>query len=225
MKINFEYLDNNITISNENIFALEIENKSYFFRIINDLNAVSQGKMIDNISFYNSDNKEINISNKINIVIDYFNIDYNSKKIINYLYKSLKETLDIDIKERINNYYNKIQNIISKSLVEYNLSLSLNDEYDIDTIFKMLKISIDKKDSLLENLLLLIDIENLFKIDELLLFVNLKQYLSVHELNELYKYSLYNNVKILLIDSQCYGGTLNSEKKLIIDSNLDEFLI
>jgi len=69
------------------------------------------------------------------------------------------------------------------------------------------------------------DIENVFKIDVLLVFVNLKQYLSTNELAELYKYSLYNDVQILLIDSQSYGATIDNEKKLIIDSNLDEFLL
>ena len=44
-------------------------------------------------------------------------------------------------------------------------------------------------------------------------------------MEELYKYSIYNGIPLLLIDSQCYGGTLNNEKKLIIDENLDEFMI
>ena len=89
----------------------------------------------------------------------------------------------------------------------------------------MLKINVEKKNNLLDNLLILIDINNIFKINELLIFVNLKQYLNKEELNELYKYSVYNNVKILLIDSQSYGTCNEYEKKLIIDSNLDEFLL
>ena len=42
----------------------------------------------------------------------------------------------------------------------------------------------------------------------------------------LYKYC-HNAGKtnIILIDSQCYGCTLDYENKLIIDSNLDEFLL
>lgn len=34
-----------------------------------------------------------------------------------------------------------------------------------------------------------------------------------------------NKIRILLIDSQCYGCTIDYEKKLIIDENLDEFMI
>ena len=56
-------------------------------------------------------------------------------------------------------------------------------------------------------------------------FINLKQYLTNDELLELYKYSIYCQIPIVLIDSQTYGTSLKYEKKLIIDSELDEFML
>ena len=72
---------------------------------------------------------------------------------------------------------------------------------------------------------MLIDVEKLLKIHTLQIFVNLKQYLTKEELIEFYKYAIYNNVQILLVDSQTYGISLNNEKKLVIDENLDEFML
>lgn len=227
MKINIDYIDNDIIISDDNIFNIEIENRTYFYRLIKDLNCISNGidtAQESDIIFF-KDNMELNLFNKIDLYIDYFNIDFNSKKILNSLYKSIKSTVSEEDKNKINSYYLKIKNILSTSFLDYSLPLTMSDEYDIDIIIKLLKINIEKKNSLLENLLLLIDINNTFKINELLIFVNLKQYLNKEELNELYKYSIYNNIKILLIDSQCYGACNEYEKKLIIDSNLDEFLL
>lgn len=227
MKINIDYIDNDIIISDDNIFNIEIENRTYFYRLIKDLNCISNGidtTQESDIIFF-KDNMELNLFNKIDLYIDYFNIDFNSKKILNSLYKSIKSTVSEEDKNKINSYYLKIKNILSTSFLDYSLPLNMSDEYDIDIIIKLLKINIEKKNSLLENLLLLIDINNTFKINELLIFVNLKQYLNKEELNELYKYSIYNNIKILLIDSQCYGACNEYEKKLIIDSNLDEFLL
>ena len=88
-----------------------------------------------------------------------------------------------------------------------------------------MKISINKTDDLLNNLLLLIDLEKVLKINEILFFINLKQYLSQEELIEFYKYAIYNEIKIVLVDSQSYGVKLDYEKKLIIDANLDEFVL
>lgn len=225
MKIVVDFIDNEIIVQNNSVVNIEIENKTYFYRLINELNLISKGILSDNIFFLDENNNEINLLNKIDLYIDYFNIKLNSKKIINNLYKLLKNNIDDEDKAKINKCYSQIKKILSKSFINYNLSLTINDEFDIDDILKLLKVSIDLKNNLFDNLLLLIDINNSLKLNELLIFVNLKQYLTMDELNELYKYCLYNDVKILLIDSQCYGTTNKFEKKLIIDGNLDEFLL
>lgn len=225
MKIVVDFIDNEIIVQNNSVVNIEIENKTYFYRLINELNLISKGILSDNIFFLDENNNEINLLNKIDLYIDYFNIELNSKKIINNLYKLLKNNIDDEDKTKINKCYSQIKKILSKSFINYNLSLTINDEFDIDDILKLLKVSIDLKNNLFDNLLLLIDINNNLKLNELLIFANLKQYLTMGELNELYKYCLYNDVKILLIDSQCYGTTSKFEKKLIIDGNLDEFLL
>lgn len=225
MKIVTNFIDNEIAVQNNNLFNIEVENKAYFYRLINEFNLISKGVISDNIFFLDEDDNELNLLNKIDLYIDYFNIEFNSKKIINNLFKMLKTNINEEDKAKINKYYLKIKSILAKSFLDYNLPLVINDEFDIDTILKLLKVTIDSKNNLLDNLLLLIDINNNFKINELLIFVNLKQYLTLEELNEFYKYSIYNDIKILLIDSQCYGVTNKFEKKLIIDGNLDEFLL
>lgn len=225
MKIVVNFIDNEIEVENNNVFNIEVENKVYFYRLINEFNLISKGVISDNIFFLDEDSNELNLLNKIDLYIDYFNIEFNSKKIINNLYKILKTNINEEDKAKINKYYLRIKSILSKSFLDYNLPLIINDEFDIDTILKLLKVTINSKNNLLDNLFLLIDINNNFKINELLIFVNLKQYLTLEELNEFYKYSLYSDIKILLIDSQCYGVTNKFEKKLIIDGNLDEFLL
>lgn len=55
--------------------------------------------------------------------------------------------------------------------------------------------------------------------------INLKQYLNKNELIELYKYSIYNEINIVLVDCETYGITTNNGKKLVIDENLDEYVL
>ena len=225
MKLNFSYLDNDVLIDNNKILSIEVENKNYFYRIVNDLNTIYNGNISDDLTIYDNENNEIDLTNKISVMIDYFNIDFNSKKLINTLSKSIIENIDIEDLNKIKFNYKKIKNIISKSLNEYDFSISFIDELEMENLFKILKISINKKKSLIDNLFLAIDLENKFKLNKLLVFINLKQYLSKEELVEFYKYCIYNNVMIILVDSQTYGTTTKYEKKLIIDSNLDEYLL
>ena len=43
MKINIEYIDNEIIMPDNKVFNIEIENKIYFYRLINELNYFSNG--------------------------------------------------------------------------------------------------------------------------------------------------------------------------------------
>ena len=225
MKLTIKYLDNDIDIKENEVYALEIENKNYFYRIVRDLHNICDNNIVDDIYLSDDNNNEINYFNKFKIFIDFFDFNFDSKKITNDIIKYLNKNISIEVKDSILNQYNKIIKLYKKELNNIDIPLMIETETDSDNITKSLKISIEVKQNLIENLLLLIDIENILGTKDILIFVNLKQYLTKNELEELYKYTIYNEVSILLIDSQCYGGTLNNEKKLIIDENLDEFMI
>ena len=95
----------------------------------------------------------------------------------------------------------------------------------LEGLIKLLNLEVVSQNDLLQNLLLLIDINKELKVFDIVVFVNLKQLLTKDELVELYKYAIYNNVFLLLIDSQAYGVPLEYERKNIIDENLDEFVL
>lgn len=223
MNLNINFLENNIIISNEYISVLEIENKKTFYRIVNLLNKFSLGETIEEIDFYVENEEKNNI--KINLFLDYFNWNLDSKKINNELQKNIIDKLDDEYILELTKIYKKLYNTLNKMLLEVELPLEITQDFDINIFIKNMKVTLQQKNELLDNLLLIIDITNILKLNDLLIFVNLKQYLSTTELIELYKYSIYNNIKILLIDSQTYGPTLEFEKKLIVDENLDEFVL
>lgn len=224
MKLNVNYIDNSLNINDSSILSIEIENKKYFYRFIKDLTNISNGIGNEDIIMY-EDDKEINLTNKIKILVNYFDLELNNKKLSNDIVKYINDNIDEEIKFKLSQEILKIIKIYKNILNEFDMPLVIDENLSVESITKNLKISLDEKSELLENLLLLIDLERTIKCNELLVFVNLKQYLSKEELNELYKYSLYNKIKIMLVDSQCYGVTLNYEKKLIIDESLEEFVL
>ena len=159
------------------------------------------------------------------MVFDYFNFDFNSKKIISIINKKINDNISVENKENLSKLYNKIRKIYLPILNDMDLNIDINNDFDLDSIIKLLNVSIKPKDNLLDNLFLLVDIEKELSINKIIVFVSLKQYLNNNELIELYKYLLYNNVVALLIDSQSYGVCNEYEKKLIIDDELEEYKI
>lgn len=224
MKLNVKYFDNTIVFNKEFINVLEIENKKYFYRFIKDLYFISSSNITEDVHFFENE-KEINMSNKLRIYVDFFDFQFNSKKYVNDISKYVSANISYDDKSSLVALYNKMVKQYSKILNDAEIPLRIESEFSVDNLNKLMKISIDNKEDLLDNLLLLIDLEKALKLNNLLVFVNLKQYLSKDELSELYKYSIYNEVIIFLVDSQSYGVCLNYEKKHIIDENLDEFVL
>lgn len=224
VNMNISYFDNNISIDNENINAIEIENKKYFYKFIKDLYEIENIGINENINFF-EDNVEKNINKKLKIFVNFFDFELNTKKMQTDIIKYIVNTLDEENKNQIEVQYKKMLRTYKNIINSVDLPLKFDEDINIESLLKILNIGINKKEELLDNIILLIDIEKVLKTNSILIFINLKQYLSRDELAELYKYAIYSQVSIMLIDSQCYGGTQKYEKKLIIDENLDEFML
>ena len=225
MKLCIDYIDNAIEFIDDNINVMEIENKKYFYRLVNDLNDIANGQSVENIKFFTSNFDEEDYSNKIKVVSDYFNIEMNDRRIIGEIEKFIIKNTEDNSKKEVAKYYAKIRDIYSKISNSLELPLKYSEDVQYDKIIKNIGFYIENRNDLIDNLLLLIDIEKTFKINKLIVFVNLKQYLNENELIELYKYSIYNNVNILLIDTLMYKKLLKYEKKFIIDNDLDEYVL
>ena len=225
MNLKINYFDNQIRLNKENIQVIEIENKKTFYRLVKDLYSIKNNEKLNEIYFFDDNNQEINMYDKVELYINFFDLELNSKKNLNMLNKNIVNNINDQEKNEILNNFKKLYKSFNKILFNIDIPIILNNDITIEDIVKFFKISINKHNDLLDNLLLLIDLEKNLKINEILFFINLKQYLNKDELIELYKYSIYNEITIVLIDSQSYGIKLEYENKLIIDENLDEFVL
>lgn len=224
MNIKIEYFDNIIN-TYENIQALEIEDKKCFFRTVNNFISLSDGLLVEDIYCFDNDKNEINISNKILVVTDYFNMNNIFKKFVNNLQKYIIiETDDTTIND-LSLKYKQLLEKLSKSFSEIDLPVRINTEFNLEQLIKFVKPTVETSNNLIDNIYLLLDLEKIFKLHKLIVFVNLKQYFTKEELIELYKYAIYNEIMMILIDNNSYNLSLEYEKKLLIDDNLDEYVL
>lgn len=158
MKITISYLENNVEITNDFINVLEIENKKMFFRLINDLNQICNGNVIEEIKAF-SDDKEINITNKVNVISDFFNIDFSRymlsiNKLIN---ENLKDNSDKSLLLLYKKLIQKYNNIIST----VDLPIAVNNDATIESLTKLFKLKVNYKSSLLKIYFLLLNLKAL----------------------------------------------------------------
>ena len=221
MKIKINFIDSILDFNISNIYAFELYNKKYLYRISDLFYKASIGEISEEIKLFKG-LEEINISNQVQFFTNYFNFDYKqySSNLLKYVNKNIEETSQ----ENIIKIYYKFINKIKSELAYLELPIKIKEYESIEEILKSTKLYIDQKEYLLDNLLL-IDLEKELHSNNILCFSNLKIYLSELELKEFYKYAIYNNIKIIMIDLKEQLHIKNYEKIIVIDENLDENMI
>ena len=226
MKLKINGFDNEIIFNDENINILEIKDSKCFTHIIKILNEKINGIESNEIFLLDNNENELNMGKEMYMIFDLFNIDYNSKKIISKIYEIISENIKKNQDYEIENETIKLRNYIIQEINELPFEFVMKRELEISEILKLYNLKIDPINytSILERAELLIDIISTLQIAKILVLPNLKTYLSEDELVALYKYSLYNNVKLLLIE-RYNTKKLEYEKTMLIDETFDEEIL
>ena len=226
MKLKINGFDNEIVFNEENINVLLIEDVKCFSHIIEVLNDKINGIELNEIFLLDEKNEELRMDKRMYLLLDIFNIDYNSKKVLNAIYKLISDNIEKNQDYEIEERTLELRNYIIQEINELPFEFVMKNEIQITEILKLYNLKIDSENyiSVLERIELLIDIISTMKIADILIIPNLKLFLDDKDLVELYKYSLYNNVKLLLIERN-NEEQLKYEKNIIIDENFYDFII
>lgn len=222
-------LENDITFTEEYINVLQIQDKKLFTNVINSLN-----DNINNIEDTKEriiilDNDiEIKIEKEVLMIIDVFNIDFNQKKIQSALYNKIEKIYKQEF-ERMSEFqtiFQKLQLNVLDVFNEFPFEFNYKESIGIQEYLKLLGLKIsNNKGKIIDTVFSLIDVVEYLLVAKLLIFVNLKLYLSDDELKEIYKYAMYKKVNILLIETGEEKEPLENEKILYIDSDYDELVL
>lgn len=223
MKLRINGFENEIIFTDKNINILEIKDTKCFTHIIDILNQKISEIENDEIFLLDENEEELKIEKEMYLIFDLFNIDYNNRKILNKIYdiinKNIKNTQELDIYEMVF----ELRNYLIQEINELPFEFVMKSDISIPEVLKLFDLKIDKKNytNILERVEILIDLLSLLNIARILVIPNLKMYLSDEELIELYKYSLYNNIKLLIIERDC-KNKLQYEEILRIDEMFND---
>ena len=225
MKLKINGFDNEIIFNDQNINILTIKNTKCFSHILQILNDKTNGIESNEIFLLGENNEEMNMAKEIQIVLDVFNIDYNSKKILNKIHEIISNNIEKNQDFEVERMVLNLRNYIIEEINDLPFEFVMKNEIEIPEVLKLYNLKIDEENytSILEKIEILIDIFSTLKIAKILIIPNLKLFLDEAELVELYKYSLYNNINLLLIERNEYTK-LKYEINIIIDENFNDFL-
>lgn len=211
-KYNFEF-----EFKENQAYSLVIENPESMSDIIGSLFAAISGEENDFVLWEGT--KQLSLDKYSEIIMDFFNIDFNSKKIINALYSGLNNIMeDEDItKALINkNIVDALEIALLKVPYE---SISYNLDFEWKDLFKFYNVRIDSEcntleEKLIEYIKLIVD----FCGKRLLVLVNAHGYLSRDSIRNIHEMAFYEKMNVLMIENHEYEQE-TYEKIVIIDKD------
>lgn len=210
-----------LDFSSNEIPVLEICNDAYLFDIIKELKFPSTEKEIREIIIYEN-NKELNISRELFLLIDPFSIDLNSRSITTEFYKKINNIYlaEAEVSSEINSIYRNLTTQLEKLIMELEIDYKIKTDFETKDLLKALGLEIvETLEDPFSSLLSFISIVSALKLFKLIALVNPRCFLKEQELSELYKVSSYKEVPILVLQNKSYYR-LPNESKILIDEEL-----
>lgn len=180
----------------------------------------------DNGCFILSDKEKIMRLDKIaEIILSPFTLECNSRKVIQHLYQEICDYANDNLQEETGRVYSQLALYMEKLIDGMPYSLSYSMEENITGLLKLGNVKIEEAElPLLEELVNYIQLMSRLCAVKILIFVNLKCYLSEEELSLLYEIAFYNKIQLVLLENTQRASTQkflsDNENTCIMDRDM-----
>lgn len=218
-KLTFLDSDKTFDLENLDMLTFVIENKRYLF----DLELYIHLDFPCHNPFFSLiiDNDIVEITNYVEVIDNIFNLDLNSKKNINSLYKILKSFYKDNIKEGIKEINKNMSHIIKEISIDFDLNLSFSEELKEEDIFKLFDLRFeDEENDIIKRIIKYINVSYELRKTTIFYFFHLHEYLEDYQIEILLKELSYKNIKIVDIEPNNSFAKCKNEQIVIVDNDL-----
>ena len=202
---------------------LVVEDQKQLSKFLSELRSQTEG--MQGMFTLSDGNVVLDIKKNMELIIDPFSIDPNSKTALNRLFTKMKDEAYGDKYKTTDELIQMIFSAVQALVNNQTMSATFEEQLDIVGLFKLLGVKFEySSESILENICEYVRIERDYSNVRIFVFVNLRCFLSRTELYELYQFLFYNKISTLFIENSIFTAN-NCENIKIIDKDLCEIEI
>ena len=207
-----------IMYDKDSVNELIIESPDCFMKYIREL--IRQASGIDGEFVLSEENKTLNISKSVEVIVNPFTVDVNDKKILGKIYDELKQ---IAYGEK---YYVKSQEMYQKIIAyiidvidDSDYILDLDSEIDMSMLLKAVGVKIDMDpDDFVGNIFKYMQLIIELLKRKLVVIVNLRNYIDDIQYTDFIDMCRYKNIRVLLVENS-KKDRVSNVKQYIIDKD------
>lgn len=227
MRISFVGFDHSIDVTSSHVRVLQIANEALFARVVESLLSGRGAQAIEPYTLWGDDGEEVRPSSAFITIANPFELPWKHRSLMGALYSRIEEMLllDEDRRLQLQELNAELCSCVCKMGFQFNADYGFKVEWGLSQYLKAFGYGIDSSESmsLLDNLIQFVDMSADMAIEEVLVFVNLKTFLTVSELNDLYSRVFLRGIRVLLLENHESRTYHEIERKTVVDQHFIEY--
>lgn len=227
MKLVIAGLDSPVRIEPGCATVLEVENSGLFARIARSLQSGMGADSLEPYTLWEEGGAELNPKNSLLFVSDPLNLPWDNKSLIGEVMKRIEAEYlaDEDLRQQVE----LAEQSLAASLFSLSMGLDSTYSFGIDWDFKRylsmlgFRAKVQIEESFLDNLVNFLSLVLDSGSNKLLVFVNLKTFLTKNELSSLYDHLFYTQLPVLLLENVKDSSVFQHERKRVVDQDFLDF--
>ncbi len=228
MRITFSGFDTPVDLADRGVTILQIKNEALFARVCESLLSMKGEKALEPYSVWDADGCEIASSNAFITITNPFSLPWKHKSLMGELYSRLeKEFLfDEDLRQEIQELASKLESSIHSLEFQLNANYAFGVEWNLSNYLKTFSYGIEVSDSasLLDKLIDFVDFGADMVIDKVIIFMNLKTFLTKNDLLKFQERVFFHGIQVLLLESYDSPFYRDCERKYTVDQDFVEYV-
>lgn len=229
MMIVFSGLDRPVCVKTKCVTIMQVASQSLFARIVSSLFSEEGELACEPYTLWEDDEREIRATEAFISVANPLDLPWKHKLLTGALHKRIEEclSLDEDLRFKVQQLNAELMSCVACVGFQFNADYEFKVEWRLRHYLKAFdySLAVPESNTLLDNLILFVDLVADMCANRTLLFVNLKTFLSRKDLSELYSRVLFHGIPTLLIENQKSEVYDDFEQKIVIDQHFVEYVI
>lgn len=227
MRISFVGFEHPIDMTSSCVHVLQIANEALFARVVESLLSGRGARAIEPYTLWGDDGEELQPSVALITIANPFELPWRHKSLMGMLNSRIEDMLliDEDMRFQLQELNAELCSCVNKMGFQLNADYGFKVEWRLSQYLKAFSYGIDLagSTSLLDSLIQFIDMSADMAIKEALVFVNLKTFLTINELDDLYDRVFLRGIRILLLENHESRVHHAIERKMVVDQHFIEY--
>lgn len=226
MKLVFFGADRPIPINRGSVCTVEVENSCLFTRICRSIVENGGASTFESFSLWDDAGDEVASSRTLLTISDPLHLPWDNPELAGRLLTTMESFLfeDEDARSLFESHGRQLQQFAYRLAYQVESDYRFNVEWDLRRFLKSFGFAVDRGEGLpyIDTLNMFLDFVSDMKLGRVLVFVNLKTFLTENEFRQFLDRVFFREMSVLLLENKTCEISYNQEEKIRIDQHFLE---